>query len=76
MSFDNYSRTSLPLHHATAQEFFLEFHRRGILKEKAEQQFYDEQAGMFLPDRYVEGTCPSAPTPRRAATSARSAGRT
>jgi methionyl-tRNA synthetase len=63
MSFDNYSRTSLPLHHTTAQEFFLEFHRRGILKEKAEQQFYDEQARMFLPDRYVEGTCPVCANP-------------
>jgi methionyl-tRNA synthetase len=58
MSFDNYSRTSLPLHHETAQEFFREFHRRGILKEKHEQQFYDEKAQRFLPDRYVEGTCP------------------
>lgn len=63
MSFDNYSRTSLPLHHATAQEFFLEFHRRGILSEKAEKQFYDPTAGMFLPDRYVEGTCPVCANP-------------
>ncbi len=58
ISFDNYSRTSLPLHHQTALEFFLDFHRRGILKEKKEQQFYDPKARMFLPDRYVEGTCP------------------
>lgn len=58
VSFDNYSRTSLPLHHTTAQEFFLDLHKRGILKEKQEKQFYDEKAGMFLPDRYVEGTCP------------------
>ncbi|MBP1654708.1 MAG: methionyl-tRNA synthetase, partial [Bacteroidetes bacterium] len=58
ISFDNYSRTSLPLHHRVAQEFFAAFHGRGIMREKQEQQFYDEQAGMFLPDRYVEGTCP------------------
>ncbi len=58
MSFDHYSRTSIPLHHATALEFLLDFHRRGILKEKPQRQFYDEKAGMFLPDRYVEGTCP------------------
>ena len=58
ISFDNYSRTSLPLHHEVAQEFFSAFHARGILREKQEQQFYDEKAGMFLPDRYVEGTCP------------------
>jgi methionyl-tRNA synthetase len=63
MSFDNYSRTSLPLHHATAQEFFLDFHTRGILKEKQDQQFYDEKAKMFLPDRYVEGTCPVCKNP-------------
>lgn len=58
MSFDNYSRTSLPIHHDTAQEFFLDLHNKGILKKKKEKQFYDEEAGMFLPDRYVEGTCP------------------
>jgi methionyl-tRNA synthetase len=63
MSFDNYSRTSLPLHHTTAQEFFLELHRRGILREKQEKQFYDEKAAMFLPDRYVEGTCPVCSNP-------------
>jgi methionyl-tRNA synthetase len=63
MSFDSYSRTSLPLHHTTAQEFFLDFHKRGILKEKQEQQFYDEKAQMFLPDRYVEGTCPVCGNP-------------
>ncbi len=58
MSFENYSRTSLPIHHETGKEFFLDFHNKGILKKKKEQQFYDEHAGMFLPDRYVEGTCP------------------
>ena len=59
MSFDNYSRTSLPVHHKTAKEFFLEFYNRGLLNEKKTVQFYDEKAKMFLPDRYVEGTCPN-----------------
>ncbi len=58
MSFDHYSRTSLPLHHATAQEFFIDLHRRGILKEKEEEQLYCEKDALFLADRYVEGTCP------------------
>ncbi len=58
MSFDIYSRTSLPIHHETAKEFFLEFYNRGILNEKKSMQFYDEKVKMFLPDRYVEGTCP------------------
>lgn len=64
MSFDNYSRTSLPLHHKTAQEFFLEFHKRGILKEKQELQLYCETDRMFLADRYVEGTCPNCKYPQ------------
>jgi methionyl-tRNA synthetase len=63
VSFDNYSRTSLPLHHRTAQEFFADFHRRGLLREKQEKQFYDPKAHKFLPDRYVEGTCPVCANP-------------
>ena len=59
MSFDIYSRTSLPVHHETGKEFFLEFHKQGLLNEKKTLQFYDEKANMFLPDRYVEGTCPN-----------------
>jgi len=59
MSFDNYSRTSSPLHHETAKEFFLDLLGKGFLIDKEEEQFYDEQAAMFLPDRYVEGICPN-----------------
>lgn len=58
MSFDIYSRTSLPIHHQTAQEFFKCFYDQGLLVEKKSLQFYDEKVKMFLPDRYVEGTCP------------------
>ena len=58
MSFDNYSRTSIPVHHETAKEFFLEFYKRGLFVEKKSLQYFDDKANMFLPDRYVEGTCP------------------
>lgn len=58
MSFDIYSRTSLPIHHENARNFFKSFYDQGLLKEKKSLQFYDEKAKMFLPDRYVEGTCP------------------
>lgn len=58
MSFDIYSRTSLPVHHSTAQEFFKKYYDQGLLIEKKSMQFFDEKAKMFLPDRYVEGTCP------------------
>lgn len=59
ISFDVYGRTSSPLHHRLAQDWFLDFYRRGLLQERQQLQFYDEEAGMFLPDRYVEGTCPN-----------------
>ncbi|KAF0213606.1 MAG: methionyl-tRNA [Ignavibacteria bacterium] len=58
MSFDIYSRTSIPIHHSTAQEFFKCFYDQGLLVEKKTMQFYDEKVNKFLPDRYVEGTCP------------------
>jgi methionyl-tRNA synthetase len=58
MSFDNYSRTSLPLHHETAKDFFREFHKHGIVIDKKEHQLYCLKDAMFLADRYVEGTCP------------------
>ncbi|RJP62330.1 MAG: methionine--tRNA ligase [Ignavibacteriales bacterium] len=59
MSFDIYSRTSIPIHHETSKEFFINYFNQGILKEKKSFQFYDDKAKMFLPDRYVEGTCPN-----------------
>jgi len=58
ISFDNYSRTSLPIHHETSKEFFLDFYSKNLLKEKEEEQLYCEVNKMFLADRYVEGTCP------------------
>ncbi|MDZ7260881.1 MAG: methionine--tRNA ligase [candidate division KSB1 bacterium] len=63
INFDNYSRTSLPLHHKTSQEFFLSLHRKGLLVEKTIEQFYCNHCRRFLPDRYVEGTCPYCGTP-------------
>lgn len=58
MSFDYYGRTSSPVHHKTSQDFFLRLNSKGIFKKKTEKQLYDEKAQMFLPDRYVKGTCP------------------
>ncbi|MCS7176666.1 MAG: methionine--tRNA ligase [Candidatus Kapabacteria bacterium] len=58
MSFDYYGRTTDPLHVEFAQQFFLALLRKGYLEPREEEQFYDPEAGLFLPDRYVEGTCP------------------
>lgn len=58
VQFDNYSRTSLPLHHKIAQDFFLELHRKGHVAEQLIEQFYCPTCSRFLPDRYIEGECP------------------
>src|SRR5438094_86190 len=58
MSFSFYARTSSPVHRKTSQDFFLELYKKGFLTASEQPQLYDEEAKMFLPDRYVEGTCP------------------
>jgi methionyl-tRNA synthetase len=58
ISFDIYHRTTEPLHHETAQEFFLNLYNKGELVEEASLQFYDEVENIFLADRYIIGTCP------------------
>ena len=58
IQFDIYHRTSDPLHHETAQEFFTALHEKGELEVKDAEQFFDEQANTFLADRYIAGTCP------------------
>ncbi len=58
ISFDNYSRTSLPVHHETAREWFVTLRDKGVLRQSSAMQLFDPQVGMFLPDRFVIGTCP------------------
>lgn len=59
ISFDYYHRTSAPLHHETAQAFFLRLHEKGDEFEvRSSEQYYDEAFGQFLADRYIKGTCP------------------
>ena len=58
MSFDIYSRTTSPMHHKTASEFFRKLYDEGKFIEQTSQQYYDEEAGQFLADRYIVGTCP------------------
>lgn len=63
ISFDIYHRTSEPLHHETAQEFFKNLNDNGHLEEKESEQYYDEEAQTFLADRYIKGTCPNCGNP-------------
>ncbi len=58
VSFDNYSRTSGKTHHDTASAFFKKMFEDGKFIEETTKQLYDEEAGQFLADRFVTGTCP------------------
>ena len=58
ISFDIYSRTSSPTHSVTASDFFRKLYDEGKFIEQTSQQYYDEEAKMFLADRYIVGTCP------------------
>lgn len=58
ISFDIYSRTTTPLHSATASEFFRRLYDNGAFEVRTSLQPYDAEAGEFLADRYVTGTCP------------------
>ncbi|AFL94325.1 methionyl-tRNA synthetase [Thermococcus cleftensis] len=58
ISFDYFGRTELPVHYRVSQEFFLKALENGHLVKKVTKQAYCEHDKMFLPDRYVIGTCP------------------
>ncbi|KPK63238.1 methionyl-tRNA synthetase [candidate division WOR_3 bacterium SM23_42] len=58
MTFDNFSRTSLPIHHRLAQDFFLKINEKGFIYPREVEQFYCTRCKRFLPDRYITGTCP------------------
>ena len=58
ISFDIYSRTTSPVHARTASDFFRKLYDKGEFTEETTMQYYDEEAGIFLADRYITGTCP------------------
>ncbi|WP_073173565.1 methionine--tRNA ligase [Chryseobacterium vrystaatense] len=59
ISFDEYSRTTSKKHHETSQDFFKVLYEKGKFTEEVSEQYFDEQAGEFLADRYIVGTCPN-----------------
>ncbi|MDR3219963.1 MAG: methionine--tRNA ligase [Dysgonamonadaceae bacterium] len=58
ITFDIYSRTSSAIHKETAAGFFRKLYDKGEFLEKTSEQYYDEEAGQFLADRYITGKCP------------------
>jgi methionyl-tRNA synthetase len=58
ISFDLFTSTDTENHVAVAQDMFLRLRERGYMYEAEQELLYDPEVGRFLPDRYVEGTCP------------------
>ncbi|MEM9970828.1 MAG: methionine--tRNA ligase, partial [Pseudomonadota bacterium] len=59
LSFDKFGRSSSPQNHALTQHFAGRLADAGLIDEVSEKQVYSNADGRFLPDRYIEGTCPN-----------------
>lgn len=64
ISFDLFTHTHTKNHVEITQDIFRTLHAKGDLSIKSEEQYYDEQSALFLPDRYVRGTCPKCASTR------------
>ncbi len=59
LSFDHFGRSSSPQNHALTQHFAGRLADAGLIREVSEKQMYSLADGRYLPDRYIEGTCPN-----------------
>ena len=59
LAFDHFGRSSSPQNHELTQHFAAQLAKQGLIAEVVEHQIYSVTDGRFLPDRYVEGTCPN-----------------
>ena len=59
LSFDHFGRSSSPQNHRLTQHFAKRLHDQGLIREVSETQMYSPTDGRYLPDRYIEGTCPN-----------------
>ncbi|MDR9427093.1 MAG: methionine--tRNA ligase [Salibaculum sp.] len=59
LSFDHFGRSSSPANHRLTQHFAKKLDEAGLIREVSETQMYSPADGRFLPDRYIEGTCPN-----------------
>jgi methionyl-tRNA synthetase len=59
LSFDHFGRSSSPQNHALTQHFAGRLAEAGLIGEVSEKQVYSNTDGRYLPDRYIEGTCPN-----------------
>ncbi len=59
LSFDHFGRSSSQRNHRLTQHFAKALDDNGLIREVSEKQVYSIDDGRFLPDRYIEGTCPN-----------------
>ena len=59
LSYDYFGRSSAPSNHALTQYFANVLEANDLMEERVSKQVYSNADGRFLPDRYVEGTCPN-----------------
>ena len=65
IGFDNYYTTHSEENRRLTVKMYQALAKAGHITRRNVRQAYDEQAGMFLPDRYVKGTCPICKTPEQ-----------
>lgn len=58
MSWDWFGRSSSPQNHALTQQFAEALEDKGLIEERLDRMIYSLDDARFLPDRYIEGTCP------------------
>jgi len=64
ISFDNYTRTENPIHKEFVRKFYMKLYERGYIFSKEIEMPYCPRCKMFLPDRFIEGTCPYCGYPK------------
>ena len=62
ISFDNWSSTDSPENHDLARQIYRDLKANNLIDVKTIEQFFDPEKNMFLPDRYIKGTCPKCAT--------------
>jgi len=76
LSYDHYSSTHSDTNREMVETIYSRLQEGGFVRKKNISQFYDEQRGMFLPDRYIRGTCPKCGTEDQYGDSCESCGST
>jgi methionyl-tRNA synthetase len=76
ISFDNYSSTHSEYNREIVEHIYRQLESNGHIERRFIKQLFDEQEGMFLPDRFIRGTCPKCGTADQYGDSCESCGST